>query len=126
MKRSVIFVALVLASLSAACKQRQSLPDVLPGWHSPGYDVVMGRLQRVPPRDPTEAPVWVLRYGLSNADDLHSGEVALMPPEALVGYSGGELVEVRGAVDAGFKSPDYPGTWYRVQEIRIWNGSENR
>jgi hypothetical protein len=119
-------LALPFLFLAPACKQRQTLPDIHPGWHTPGYDVILGRVLRKPPADPNDAPTWILRYGLSNAADPYGGEVALMPQEALVGYGGGELVEVKGSVDPGFKSGTYAGTWYRVSEIRIWNGSETR
>jgi hypothetical protein len=126
MKR-VCLVSLALAGLVfAGCsKLRPALPDVLPGAHSPGYDRITGRLERVPSKDPTEGPTWVLRYGL-NTDDAYRGEVALMPPQALTGYSGGELVVVNGAIDANFKSPNYPGTWYNVQSIQRWLNSESR
>jgi hypothetical protein len=126
MKRLLaLSLALVLSAVSGCSKLRPALPDVLPGAHSPSYDTITGRLERVPSKDPTEGPTWVLRYGL-NTDDSYRGEVALMPPPALTGYSGGELVVVLGAIDPTFKSPNYPGTWYNVRSIQHFPSSEAR
>ena len=127
LKAIAILTLLSLAAFLPACgKTRKIYPDVLPGWHSGSYDVVFGRLQRVPAKDPTEAPTWVVRYGLSNTSDPYRGELGLVPPEKMVGYSGGELVELRGNLDPSLKSPNYTGTFYVVQAIRIWNGQLNR
>jgi hypothetical protein len=127
MKKIAIFL-LALASIPlASCKQpRATYPDIYPGWHNGDYSIIMGRLQRIPARDPSEAPTWIIRYGLTATDDSYNGELALSPPGALTGYSGGELVEIRGEVDPNFKSPNYPGTFYNIRRINIWNGSETR
>lgn len=122
----LVGLMLLLGLAAGGCNQpRQALPDVLPGRVSPGYEMIFGRLQRIPARDPQEKPTWVIRYGLTSSD-AYNGELALMPPEALAGYSGGEPVQVRGQIDPTFKSPNYAGTFYHVREIYIWNGSENR
>lgn len=116
-------LAIVGLLLLVSCgKGTKTYPDVLPGWHSPGFDVVFGRLARVPSKDPAEPPTWVIRYGLTNTSDPYRGELALMPADKMLGYAGGELVEIRGNVDPAFKSPTYAGTWYVVSAIRIWNG----
>ena len=128
MTPALTLAAIALASLAlvpACTKPRPGLPDVLPGWHSPNYEIIMGRLERRAGKDPTEAPTWVLRYGLA-AGDPYGGEVALLPPDALTGYSGGEPIEVHGAVEPEFKSATYPGTWFRVSAIRYWKNSETR
>lgn len=126
--KSIAMVTLLsLAALLPACgKNRKIYPDVMPGWHSGSYDIIFGRLQRIPAKDPVDAPMWAIRYGLSNSTDPYRGELALVPPEKLVGYSGGELVEIRGNIDPSLKSPNYIGTFYNVQAVRIWNGQLNR
>ena len=122
MKRIVltIMVLAFAATLCAGCKTRKRFPDPDPGWHSADYTVLFGRLQRVPSRVADNAPVWVLRFGMGR--DAYHGEVALTPAERMAGYNGGELVEVRGSLKADFNSPDYSGTGFDVQSIRIWAG----
>ncbi len=48
------------------------------------------------------------------------GELALTPPPKLIGYSGGELVEIHGILRPELGSPDYPGNWYEIRSIRLW------
>ena len=111
--------AAVLLLAIAGCKATKVYPDPYPGWHTGDYSTVLGRLQRVPAKNPDDHPVWVIRFGLDT--DPYHGELALTPPERLDAYSGGELVEVRGAIHPELKYPDYPGTWYVIHSIRMWN-----
>jgi hypothetical protein len=109
----------------AGCKARKRYPDPAIGWHSPDYGVVYGRLFRVPlpaPSPGAEAPppAWVLKFG--EAGESYAGEIALTPPERLVGYSGGEAVEVRGHFMKGATNDPYNGKWYVVDSIRMWYG----
>ena len=122
-----LFAAVTLASLVAGCHARKTYPDAAPGWHSPDYSIVFGRLQRVliPPsatQPDAEAPppVWTIRFGLSQ--DPYSGEFALTPADRLVGYSGGENVEIRGHRATQPTSDVFNGRWYSVDSIRMWNG----
>jgi len=116
---AIVLLAMVLAP--AGCgKPKKFYPDLAPGWANPGYTHVFGRLQRLPAREIDGQPVWLVRFDLANTP--HKGEFALGPAEKLTGYSGGELVEIRGQINSEFASPDYAGTWYNVQSIRMWSG----
>jgi hypothetical protein len=121
--------ATVMMTLAAAallgCSAKKRYPDPAAGWHSLDYSVVFGRLTRVPmpapdPSTPAPPPAWVLKFG--EATDQYGGEFALTPPEKLVGYSGGEPVEVRGRLMEGGTSDPYNGRWYVVDSIRMWHG----
>ena len=116
------FILLLLATLltaSSCGKARKSYPEPNPGWHSVNFSVVFGRLQRVPMKNPDDPQLWVVRYNL--ASDGYHGELALIPVPDLEHYSGGELVEVHGAVATTAPKSDYPGTWYEVQSIKLWS-----
>ena len=117
--KKLCVVALLLLSVAGCGKATKNYPDPLPGWHNPDYSVVYGRLLRVPSKKPENPAVWVIRYDLAN--DRYGGEFALAPPERLTGYSGGEPVEIRGSIRRDVSQPDYSGTWYQVQSIKMWS-----
>src|ERR1035437_6286475 len=98
MKPTALTLSLIILSITAlsGCKAKNLYPDADPGGHSPSSGVVFGRPQRKPAKDPDEPPLWLIRYDLGK--DRYRGEFALTPTEKLVGYSGGELVEIRGAI----------------------------
>jgi len=104
---------------AAGCKATKTYPDPLPGWHDANYSTVFGRLQRIPAANPDNPPVWVVRFGLTS--DPYRGQFAITPPERLTGYSGGEMVEIRGTIRPDLSYPDYSGTWYEVRSIRMWS-----
>ena len=111
------------ALLLIGCKARKDLPEPNAGWHSANFSIVFGRLARVPaPPGPNAdaPPIWVLRFG--SAKDTYQGELALTPPERLVGYSGGEPVEIRGHLLIDATSDAYNGRWYVVDSIQLWSG----
>ena len=116
-KLITVLAAVVLFSV-AGCRATTTYPDPLPGWHNGNYSSIFGRLQRIAAAKEGVPPVWVIRFGLTS--DPYQGELAITPPEKLIGFSGGEQVEVRGAVRPDLKYPGYPGTWYEVQSIRMW------
>src|SRR5437660_582165 len=96
-KRTLLTLTLATLTL-LACQERKRYPDISVGWHSPDFSVVFGRLLRIPlpapdPGSPTPPPAWVLKFDQGGP---YNGEIALTPPERLVGYSGGEPVEVHG------------------------------
>jgi hypothetical protein len=115
-----ILAALVVGAGVSGCMKRKIYPDPLPGWHADDYSTVFGRLQRVVARNADDPPVWVIRFGL--ATDRYGGELALTPPGKLLGYTGGEQVEIHGTVRPELGYPNYPGTWYEVRSIRMWSG----
>ncbi len=117
--KTTFAASLVLISMSG-CMKKKVFPDPLPGWHSEDYTVIFGRLQRVIAKNPDEPPVWVVRFGTSQS--RFGGELALTPPQKLVGYSGGEQVEIHGVLRPELGYPNYPGTWYEVRGIRLWEG----
>ena len=116
-----IFLLLLLP----ACKAHRQYPDLTPGWHNADYTKVFGRIQRVAQTDPAAKPVWIIRYGYSD-NDPYSGKLNLYPDGALAGYSGGELVEIKGALSKEYTLPNFPGTWYKVDEIRMWSTQSAR
>jgi hypothetical protein len=122
MKRRVVTIlagALLLMG-AGGCMKKKIYPDPLPGWHAEDYSVIFGRLARVVAKNPDDPPVWVVRFGLSTA--RYGGELALTPPGKLLGYSGGEQVEIHGQPRPELGYPNYGGTWYEVRSIRMWSG----
>ena len=118
MKMTFAAVFLLMLVAIGGCKAARSFPDPYPGWHSSDYTSVFGRLLRVESKVPNSPPVWVVRFGLSSAP--YGGEFALTPQEQFVGYSGGEQVQLTGAI-RGEPLPDYNGTWYDVQSVKMWS-----
>ncbi len=118
--RAVTLAASLLLVTASSCMKKKVYPDPLPGWHSEDYSTIFGRLQRVLAKNPDDAPVWVVRFGLSQS--RFGGELALTPPEKLFGYSGGEQVEIHGSPRLDLGYPNYSGTWYEVRSIRLWAG----
>jgi len=118
-------LTLTLAALALlACNSRKRYPDANIGWHSADFSTVFGRLLRIPlpapdPNSPTPPPAWVLKFDNSGP---YNGEIALTPPERLVGYSGGEPVEVHGHFLNQPTNDPYNGRWYVVDSIRMWHG----
>ena len=112
--------ALLLLTSVPGCMKKKTYPDPLPGWHSANFDTVFGRLQRVVAKNPDDPVVWVVRFG--TAQSRFGGELALMPAQKLIGYSGGEQVEIHGTPRTDLGYPNYPGTWYEVRSIHLWNG----
>jgi hypothetical protein len=110
----------LVLSLAGCGKATKAYPEALPGWHNADYSTVYGRLLRIPAQKADDPPVWVVRYGL--AADQYRGELAITPPEVLIGYKGGEMVEIRGAVHPELApAPDHPATWIEVQSMRLWS-----
>jgi hypothetical protein len=115
----ILPLAGLLVFALAGCKATKHYPDPLPGWHNADFSVVYGRLLRIPARSPDRPPVWIVRFGLGT--ERYGGELALTPPERLIGYAGGENVEIKGSVRSDLAHADYPGTWYSVQSIKLWS-----
>lgn len=115
---AVVLVALMIAG----CTAKKRYPDSAPGWHTADYRIVFGRLQRVPAKDPDAPPSWILRYGYANSDK-YAGKVNLTPGSKLVGYNGGELVEVHGALKPEMTNTELGGMWYQVDGIRLWTNA---
>lgn len=119
-----MLAAMVLLSASG-CSGKHRYPDPYPGWHSADYSVIFGRLQRIPGKEPQDQPFWVIVYGFIKTDG-YEGKLNLAPPEKMVGYRGGELVEIRGHLNTSYQHPDIGGSWYDVNSIRVWNGQVPR
>ena len=116
---SLLASCFLLIAALAGCKATKHYPDPLPGWHNADFSVIYGRLQRIASKSPDRPPVWIIRFGLGT--ERFGGELALTPPERLIGYSGGENVEIKGSVRTDLAHTDYPGTWYQVQSIKLWS-----
>ena len=115
---AALAAAAILVAAPAGCSARKRYPDPSPGWHSPDYSVVFGILRQLPGPTPDSPPVWTIRYGPDN--DLHRGELAITPPEKMVGYSGGERVELRGHLLNQETADPYNGRWYVADSIQMW------
>jgi hypothetical protein len=116
-KRTLVGASLILLVL-AGCGKKKRYPEPLPGWHNDDYSVIFGRLQRVVAKNPDDPPVWVIRFGIGT--EKYGGELALTPPQRLIGYSGGEQVELHGTVRMDLAYPNYPGNWFEIHSIRMW------
>src|SRR4051812_35790677 len=109
---------LAAALLAPGCSARKTYPDAAPGWHSSNYSVIFGTLRRLPGSTEDAPPVWTVRFGAT--DDPYRGELALTPPERMVGYSGGERVELRGHLLNQDTTDPYNGRWFVADSIQMW------
>ncbi|HVX83562.1 MAG TPA: hypothetical protein VH253_01975 [Phycisphaerae bacterium] len=119
MRKSLLPLLCLLLPLLPDCSAKKVYPDPAFGWHNNDFSTIFGRLSRITARNPSDPPVWVIRFGAPA--DTYAGQLALTPPDMLTGYNGGETVEVRGRVRADLAHPDYTGTWYEVSSIRLWS-----
>lgn len=119
--RTILILALCV--LLSACSGKKRYPDPSPGWHAADYHVLFGRLQRVPAKNPDAPPTWIIRYGFNDADK-YAGKFNITPPERLAGFSGGEQVQLTGAIHPEMTQPDVGGTWYQVETIRLWSSTK--
>jgi hypothetical protein len=117
--------AWVLVAVGAglgACHARTDYvsPDI--GWHSADFGTVFGRLQRVADAAPEAPGMWVIRFG--TATEPYNGELALVAPAdapyRFVGYSGGEMVQVKGRLVDRPGNDAYNGRRYEVDSIQLW------
>ena len=116
-------IALVLAGVVGACgKTHRRFPDTETGWHSPSYDKIFGRLQRVPAHKEGEKPYWIIRYASSIGPDIYGGKMVLTPESMMIGYAGEEMVELNGHVRPEMKNDAGTGMIYEVTAIRLWVG----
>jgi hypothetical protein len=105
--------------LLPACNARKDYPEPAIGWHSPTFSVVYGTLRTLPGRTPQDNPTWVITFG-SNSDP-YQGLLAITPPEKLIGYAGGERVEVKGRILDQPTTDAFNGRWYVVDSIQLWS-----
>lgn len=116
--------ALAILALIPGCKARKDFPEPNIGSHTPNFDVIFGRLVRVPARDPDGEPTWLLRFGYPH--DPYQGEMALTdlkkPSTFALGYSGGEPVEIHGHLLNQSTADSFNGRWYVVDSIQLWSG----
>ena len=114
---SLLLAAGLLAGGGCQARKTYQEPDV--GWHAGNFSSVFGRLERVAGPTATARPYWVLRFG--RRDEPFQGELALTPEGPLVGYAGGEMVEVKGHMLGQATSDAYNGKWYVVESIQLWS-----
>jgi hypothetical protein len=107
--------AVASALVLGACTTLRSYPQQLPGWHSPHYHILFGRLSLSHHRRS-----WVLEYDVPTSTDPYGGRVALTPATALRGYTVGQLVQVNGRI---LHRPNKlgTGTLYGVTKVRLWH-----
>ena len=122
LRSALLAVTLAALTLDSGCKARKDYPEPNLGSHSPSYNVVFGRLVRVPGRDPDAPPTWLIRFGFPH--DAYQGELALTSPSPnfILGYTGGEPVELHGHVLPQTTTDAYNGRWYQVDSIQLWSG----
>lgn len=118
MKRVLAVMTVGLLVALGGCKAKHTYPEPAVGWHTNDFSTIFGRLLRVRAKNPDDPPVWVIRYGLPS--DTYGGQLALTPPNKMIGYGGGEMVEVHGVVRLDLGHPDYTGTWYEVHGVKLW------
>ena len=122
-RRAAVMFALVCGVVAlAGCKARKDYPEPSLGYHSPNYNVVFGRLQKVAGRGENAPPTWVVRFGIPS--DPYQGEFALTAPSPnfILGYSGGEPVEIHGHIFEQPTQDTFNGRWYVVESIQLWSG----
>lgn len=122
-RRPLCTLAALLTALAlGACHARKDYFEPDPGWHSPNYSTVFGRLSQQPGPTSDSPPVWVLRFGAATGQ--YKGEFALTAPkdapQRLAGYSGGEMVQVKGRLLGEATTDAFNGRWYVVDSIQLW------
>jgi len=118
--RHLVAVSLLLAALGVAgCQTRKTYQEPDIGWHAGNFSTIFGRLQRVPGPTADSKPYWVVRFG--RRDEPYEGELALTPEGPLVGYSGGEAVEIKGHFLGQPTTDAFNGRWYVVDSIQMWS-----
>lgn len=115
-QRWLLLVGLAGGGMLGGCAKLQKFPQQLPGWHSPGYHVILGRLER----SRIDPSVTVIDYDLPVSTDPYGGRFALTPQRKLFGFQIGQLVQIRGRV---LKKPDKKGagTLYQIDSVRLWH-----
>jgi len=112
-------LAAAVAFAFSACTARRDFPEPAVGWHSSSFSAVFGRLQKIPGSAADAPPVWTIRFGTTQ--DTYQGQLALTPPERLVGYSGDEPVEIHGHVLEQPTTDAFNGRWYVIDSIQMWS-----
>ncbi len=108
-----------LVFLLAGCGSLNTYPPGRPGWHSPHYRIVFGRLNHLG----GSAGHWTLRYAGAVSNDPYGGRFILTPASRISGFSPGQEVEVFGQVLRARKSSYAPNAIYQVRVIRLWLGT---
>ncbi len=121
-KFPLIAASLSLALFLAGCGSLNPYPAGRPGWHSPDYHIVFGRLNYVG----GSHGHWTLRYAGVVSNDPYGGRLILTPARSMSGFSPGQQVEVFGQLLRNKKSPLMPNALYRVHVIRLWLGTGHR
>ena len=116
----LVTTSLLLAALSlTGCQARKTYQEPDIGWHAANFGTVFGRLQRIPGPTANSKPYWVVRFG--RRDQPYEGELALTPEGPLVGYSGGEAVEIKGHFLGQPTTDAFNGRWYVAYSIQMWS-----
>lgn len=123
MRMTATLLVLATSALLAlsACQAKKVYPDPHPGWHAEDYRTIFGRLQRIAAKNPADPPVWVIRYGYSDSDK-YGGRFNLTPPQQLIGFSNGDLIRITGTIRPEYIHPEFAGSWYQIESIRLWQG----
>ncbi len=121
MVRNFLLLAttLSLVLFVAGCGSLNPYPAGRPGWHSPHYRIVFGRLNHIG----GSHGHWTLRYAGVVSNDPYGGRLVLTPAVRMSGFSPGQEVEVFGRVLRNGKSPLMPNPLYQVSVIRLWLGT---
>lgn len=111
--------AVLLAAMTlAGCQTKKTYRQPDAGWHSADFRTVLGRVRKTSD-DPA---VWLLRFGTPS--EPYQGEFALTvpadAPNRLAGYTGGEMVEVKGHLLDKPTTDAYNGRWLVVDSIQMW------
>ncbi len=120
----LLLVIISVAAVAGCGKKHRRFPEGEIGWHSPSYDKIFGKLQFVTAAKETDKNYWVIRYASTTGPDIYGGKMVLMPDQMMVGYAGGESVQLTGRVRQDLKNAAGTGMLYEVQGIRIWVGHE--
>ncbi len=118
-------LAMVLAScclLILGCGELETYPPGQPGWHTPDYTVVFGRLEH----GPSDASQWMLRYESVTTPDPYGGEFLLSPTQMFNCLMPGDQIEVIGKPMAKSKTSARLATTYQVQTVYYWLSSGRR
>ncbi len=113
---------ITLAFALVACAARKRYPDPDVGWHSADYSVLFGRISANHPAAPPTTPSHGPSALATPAAKPPANSSRSIPPNGMVGYTGGERVEIHGRRRTEPTNDNYNGRWYIVDAIRMWYG----
>ncbi|NNM86647.1 MAG: hypothetical protein HKL96_12930 [Phycisphaerales bacterium] len=115
-------VLAIFCLLALGCGELENYPPGQPGWHTPDYTVVFGRLEH----SQSTVSQWVLRYESVTTPDPYGGKFLLSPTQMFNCLVPGDQIEVIGKPMPKAKPQAGAATTYQVKTVYYWLSSGRR